>query len=83
MTNSLFFHQDLNTNATSGPPPTNPAGGRKKEERSRRVSFSRKQQIKEFQAGQDNLTLWNNSYHEDLSNASAGNSSNSSKGRHG
>ena len=73
--------QDLNTNTASAAPSLGPS----KPERSRRVSFSRKQQIKEFKAGQDNLTLWNSSYHEELSSNSSSNvssqqQSNSSKG---
>merc|ERR1719458_2183968 len=59
--------QDLNTNTASAAPSLGPS----KPERSRRVSFSRKQQIKEFKAGQDNLTLWNSSYHEELSSNSS------------
>ena len=61
--------QDLNTN-TAG---STVAPTQSKPERSRRVSFSRKQQIKEFKAGQDNLTLWNSSYHEELSSNSSSN----------
>ena len=63
--------QDLNTNTAPalglGPAQSKP------EKNSRRVSFSRKQQIKEFKAGQDNLTLWNSSYHEELSTNSSSN----------
>ena len=76
--------QDLNTNTASST-----AAPQSKPERSRRVSFSRKQQIKEFKAGQDNLTLWNSSYHEELSTNSSSNvssqhqQSNSSKGGEG
>ena len=64
--------QDLNTNtgSTAAAPSL---GASSKPERSRRVSFSRKQQIKEFKAGQDNLTLWNSSYHEELSTNSSSN----------
>ena len=75
--------QDLNTNAGSAAPPAS-TQGQSKPEKSRRVSFSRKQQIKEFKAGQDNLTLWNSSYHEELSSNSSTNVSsqqtNSTKG---
>ena len=76
--------QDLNTNAGSAAPPASSLA-QSKPEKSRRVSFSRKQQIKEFKAGQDNLTLWNSSYHEELSSNSSSNvssqqQSNSSKG---
>ena len=36
----------------------------------------RNQQIKKFAAGQDNLTVWDSSYHEEMQgNSSAGNSS--------
>ena len=38
-------------------------GGKKK----RRVSFSRNRQVKEFQAGPTNLTVWNKTYEEDMS----------------
>ena len=46
----------------------------KEKRKSRRVSFSRTQQVKEFQTGQNNLTLWNDTYEEEKSNASASNS---------
>merc|ERR1719318_1059390 len=67
--------QDINTNAASAAPSAPPVVQRKVE-KSRRVSFSRNQQIKKFAAGQDNLTVWDSSYHEEMQgNSSAGNSS--------
>ena len=52
--------QDLNPNVKAE---ECEVGGKKK----RRVSFSRTQQVKEFQAGQTNLTEWNNTYEEEKS----------------
>jgi len=66
--------QDINTNAAAAAPA--PPQVQRKVEKSRRVSFSRNQQIKKFAAGQDNLTVWDSSYHEEMQgNSSAGNSS--------
>ena len=44
--------------------------------KNRRISFSRTNQVKEFQPGANNLTLWNDTYEEEKSNASASSSSN-------
>ena len=70
--------QDLNPNVKTD---ECEAGGKNKKKR--RVSFSRTQQVKEFQAGQTNLTVWNNTYEEEkseLQSCSNGSSVNVSAG---